>query len=91
MALSITTLKRKPVPVFIQAMRVPRPAPSWMMDVSIPPNCARFDILPCHCSGFNALVLVKKFKKNIKVKTNVTDNDNGYVGFFKSYLGKNAL
>src|SRR5690606_480750 len=42
---SIKTLYRKPVPVFIQAIRVPLPRPLSKTDVSIPPIWEAWDTL----------------------------------------------
>src|SRR5699024_10907282 len=43
-------LQRNPPPVSIQAILLPRPGPSLMTEVSIPPICARFEILSSHPS-----------------------------------------
>src|SRR5690606_21777886 len=42
---SITTLYLNPVPVLIQATRVPRPKPLSSTDVSIPPHWAACEIM----------------------------------------------
>lgn len=51
----MTTLYRRPVPVFIQAIRVPRPDPLSSIAVSIPPSCAGLDILPRQAWCVNAV------------------------------------